>query len=573
MFDLVPAREIVLHLSSALEDSEAPAKEGIAIRLLKTLPALIKLDSSRALKDALNIACSFVPIRYALPNKTTSMTQGSIYGVESAEDTSEAGQGVSASHKASLTKFLPIILRQLEHIISDNLEIVQTRTDKRNIILASLFLLSHSAASFRQSFEDSDESETQVPQPPTLPPVHRPSIKVDQEIQVLLVSTMDKICELVEKCGYSSVAMLWWYESVSSVTSRDTSIHLKDEYSTVIEVPTIDATENSFNRSGIAACLLHIMSAEGYIPVSWAIYNGNKIVSMLLSHAQALLTSRSVGGPFLVRRLLELHSPDSTFDIPYPLDYILEQEFMPHIAQRIFYVIRACIEFSVRMPDASLRQHTFAAMAGLVSLFDTNAQFKLLFLLSKTCPYSTAQSAIVHLMKESFLQQYEVALQAKSNSMQVDMNSEAKTEKKNAIVPKGSENPFLSNELFFNYFANQGLKAAGLDSRYDSMIASLNFLRAILLRDSQTKLCSVWEPENKNRFKKQVLDPLSAAILQNIAQHQNDNSYEDRQRIHKEMSKQGMGIMSIDQLAASQSQTILNWQLSHSILSRIEELL
>lgn len=534
--------------------------------MLKTLGRLSSLDSNRSFLDAISLAINLIPIRYVTATTDSLVSEGSIYGVESAEDTSEAGQRINPHQKAVLLDLIPSYLDQFESLLNSNLDDILQRLDKRNTLLSGLFLLAHSVASFRQSFEDSEEPEESVPQPPSLQPVPRPKIKVDQALQPLLETSMTRICSIVERCGYTSVALLWWWENASSATIRSKSAIPKEEFSSNIEVPEVSPEEHNFDATGIAACLLEFMLAQESIPTQWLIYHPSVVLERLLPHAKTLTLSRSSGGPLFVRVILSYHPETMLYDISYPLDYILENEILPaKIAQKAYYAIRACIEFAIRMPDTRLRQHTFAALSALVNLFDVNSQFKLLYLLAKTCPYPSAQSAIVHLMKEAFLKQHAEAILENSKNESSKMQVDAK--------PSTAHYSLLSDELFLHYFAKEALKVPGLEQRFDSVIAALNFLRAILLRDAKSRLSSIWKsPASISHFKQQVIAPLTSAVLQIIAQHQRDDSYHDRQRIQKELSSKGAGTLSIDQLQESQSQSILNWQLAHSILLRIEEL-
>ena len=534
----------------------------MAIRLLRTLHRLVSHNSNRPFIDCLTLSLGLIPIRYVTPVSGTVVSEGSIYGVESAEDTSEAGQKVNPQQKALLIDLVPSYLTELEQLITENINALISNTEKRNIVLSGLFLLAHSVASFRQSFEGSDDSEEPVPQPPSLKPSHRPKIRIDHELQTILESSTKRIYLMVEECGYSPVPLLVWWETVSAATIHTPSDMKREEFSSNIVVPEVSALEADFDGAGVAACLLHFMMSYESIPTPWLLFHPSFLLEHLLPHAKTLTLSRSAGGPLFVRYLLSYHPETVTYDIAYPLEYVLENEILPaKIAQKVYYAIRACIEFAIRMPDTRLRQHSFAAISGLVSLLDTNSQFKMLFLLAKTCPYPSAQSTIVHLMKEAFLNQHnEASSERDSSKMEVD-------------VAASRRFSLLSDDLFFNYFAKEALKVPGMEQRFDSLLASLNFLRAILLRDAKAKLCSIWTPSSLTRFKQEVITPATSAILQIIAQHQRDDSYHDRQRIQKELTSKGAGALSMDQLAESQSQSILNWQLAHSIVLRIEELL
>lgn len=542
----------------------------MALRMLKTLAPLSSLDSNRSFLDAISMAVKLVPTRYVTSTSDSLVSEGSIYGVESAEDTSEAGQRINPRQKALLLDLIPSFLDHFESLLNSHLEEVLKRHDKRNTLLSGLFLLAHSVASYRQSFEDSEEAEESVPQPPSQQPVARPKIKVDQTLQPVLETSMARICSLVERCGYSSVALLWWWETASSVTVRSKTAIPKEEFSSNIEIPDVSPEESNFDATGVAACLLEFMLAQGSIPTQWLLFHPTVVLERLLPHAKTLTLSRSAGGPLFLRVMLSYHSDHLLYDISYPLDYVLENEILPaKIAQKVYYAIRACIEFAIRMPDTRLRQHSFAALSALVNLFDCNSQFKMLYLLAKTCPYPSAQSAIVHLMKEAFLKQHaEALLESEASASSSDSSKMAVDAK-----PSTVHYSLLSDDLFLHYFAKEALKVAGLEQRFDSIVASLNFLRAILLRDAKTRLCSIWKTSSSiSHFKQQVIAPLTSAVLQVIAQHQRDDSYHDRQRIQKELSSQGGGTLSMDQLQESQSQSILNWQLAHSILLRIEEL-
>lgn len=543
----------------------------MAIRLLRTLPRLISIDSNRSFIDAVSMAVKLAPIRYVTPNTGSVLAEGSIYGVESAEDTSEAGQKIHPRLKALLVDLIPAFLNEFELLVQKNTEVLLSRLEKRNVVLSGLFLLAHSVSSFRQTFEDSDASEDPIPQPPSLKAAPRPRIKIDRALQEVMESATSRISALVGLCGYSSVSLLWWSESSSAAVIRNASEPKKEDFSSNIEVPDVGVAEHHFDPVGVAACLLELMMSQDSIPTQWLLYHPTAIIERLLPLAKSFTLSRSAGGPLFIQAILSYHPEHIQYEISYPLDYILENEILPAaIPQKVYYAIRACIEFAIRMPDTRLRQQSFASLSGLVSLFEGNSQFKILYLLSKTCPYPSAQSAIVHLMKEAFLRQHQESLPQGSSSMDVDSKNPASTTK------AGNKPTFalLSDDLFFHYFAKEALKLPGLEQRFDSIIAALNFLRAILLRDARTRVCSLWtSPSTISKFKQEVIVPLTSSVLQIIAQHQRDDSYLDRQRIQKELSSKGAGELSMDQLADSQSQSILNWQLAHSILLRIEELL
>jgi hypothetical protein len=551
VFNAIPTREIILHTLTSFETYEASWKLSASIRLLRLLPKLLSVESKRPVIDILTIATHSIPTRYVTASDIATVSEGSIYGVSSAEDTSLAGQKVHPDHKASLHLFLKPILAELSSFITENLPQLSQDTLFVNATLSCLFRLGHSTSSFRQSVAESNLPATSIPLPPVLQPPTRPQIKPDLELEALLEDATRQIVELVQLCGFTSLNLLNYWNYVSNKRIRSAGTQEKDSFSTNIEIPAISTEIADFNQFGVCACLFETMTPS--IPYSWILLNPSNVLELLLSHARAALTSRAVYAPLFVMRLLAYHPPFLSHDISYPIEYILENEILPaRVAHKAYFVVKGLIEFGIRMPDTRLRQASFASISGIISLFDANSRYKLIYLIATTCPYPSAQSLMILLMKESWLTTHSVACSSATPS---------------------SNSSFLSTELFTEFLAKEALKINGMEQRYDSVLAALNFLRAILLRDSKPKICAIWKPENLTYFKKQVMTPLNAAILQVVAQHQKDDSYADRQRIQSELSNRGMGSMSLDQLAQSQNQTILNWQLAHSILQRIEEIL
>lgn len=559
---------------------ELPGKLTASLRLLDLLPNLISANSRRGIIDVLKLTTQLIPIRHVTHSSGTTVNEGSVYGLTSAEDTSLAGQKISPSHKASLQLFLKPILSKLATIIDENATNTSQNTLFVNVALSSLFRMAHSVASFRQSIDTSSLPISSSPLPPVLLPPSRPQINPDIELEVLLEDAMAQICNLIEKCGMSPLNLLFSWNHVFQKRIKSTGNQDQDQFTTSIDVPDITDDIADFNQFGISACLFEAMQLYAPSkPDPWFIIHPTSITEHLLLHTRAAMTSRCFFAPTLVHRLLSYHPSTTKYDISYPMSYILQNEILPHqIAHKAYLAIRACIEFGIRMPDTRLRQASFASISGLIGLFDSDAQYKLIYLLSKTCPYPSAQSLLIHLMKECWLAAHSAYLSATSASSLTASAKQPTMSSTQDSVPPSSTSPttmpiLLSKYLFTEFFAKEALKISGLEQRYDTVSAALNFLRAILLRDAKSKVCELWAPDVLESFKKTVLAPLNTAFLQVIAQHQKDDSFHDRQRIQGELATKGMGSMSLDQLASSQAQTILNWQLAHSILQRIEELL
>jgi len=553
LFERIPPREVLLHTITAYDSLEEPWKAESLQRLLKLLPRFLSLNSKRPIQDLVCLLAKSFPIRHVTPSSASSISQGSIYGLENAEDTSESGQMVSDSYKNSLSLFIPPLLASLEQLVVSHRNTILGQSSARNILLSGLFLMAHSVASFRLPPDDSNASHAAPLAPPMLEAPHRPRIRPDTDLLFLNEAGI-RIAKLVRLLDFSSLDLLCNWNVASSYRIRTGSVDYMDDLSTKIEVPEVSQEAGKFDACGVASCLSSELVENDDLPLPWLILTPHFLLELLLQHARVLFTSRCLFAPsFLHRLLLHFHPLQFSYRIDYPISYILETRILPcHIPHKAYSTIRACTEFAIRMPDTGLRQASLSVISGLVHLFDVESQYKLLYLLLKTCPYPTAQGIFVHLMKEAFLRR-------------VSESSPSTTDPATSV--------FFTKDLFQDFLANTLLHVSGLEQRYDAVSAGLNFLRAILLRDSKAKLCAIWKPDVKSQFNREIIQPLEMAVLQIIAQHQSDDSYDDRKRIQKELAQKGMGDMSVEQLAQTQSQTILNWQLTHSLIQRIEELL
>jgi hypothetical protein len=521
----------------------------MALQMLRQFErALESQGSKKAVIELMDMVVRSVPIRYAEPDRR-SVSKGEVYGLESAEDTSPAGQRVPATTKASLQRFIPPILSQLDKIDPYSLEKLYKDPSMQRILAAMLFRLGHAAASFRPYFVPLNAPIPQFPSPPELAAPSRPAIALDQDLE-FLHETSKRIANLAKTlCGYNASKLLSLPNTISNQRIHATSDTIPYDPTNRIEIPAISERESDFNLAGVAACLFEIVRDSPSIPDEWLIFSPKGVMELLLQHVQVLLTSRSLASLNFMDWILDQYASQPLYDIAYPTSYILEHEILP-IGMPLFVhqVVRASIEFGIRMPDTRLRQSIMSSIHRFIQLLNVPSRYKLIYLLVKTSPYPTTHGLLIHLMKEEFLAEHSSAEPNLSKS-----------------------HPFFNTELIFDFLGKTVLSIKGLESRSDAVTAGLNFLRAILLCDSQRRLTTLWEHASK--FKNEVLMPLNNCTLQIINQHLKDDSYEDRQRIRKEISSKGMGNMSVDQLAQSQSQTILSWQLIHSLIQRIEELM
>jgi len=210
-------------------------------------------------------------------------------------------------------------------------------------------------------------------------------------------------------------------------------------------------------------------------------------------------------------------------------------------------LLRAYIDCVVRIPDDARRTQLFNMMQGLVSLLSPHGRYKVLWQLQIECPYASICSLLLQRWKQEF-----VTGLAKQQTA-------------------GLISPFITPKLLKLFDLTLMRNDIDLMVNLDVVIASLNFLRLVLLR-GKVKLnpVNIWSAPTQKYIKDKLLQPLKTLCEKCLDVESRDVASITRQKdTIKQIKQQGLPDMSLEELDKAQHANINSLQILYLCINEV----
>jgi hypothetical protein len=210
------------------------------------------------------------------------------------------------------------------------------------------------------------------------------------------------------------------------------------------------------------------------------------------------------------------------------------------------------VDLGVKTPEPSARTELMNLyVRPLLLLSDAPGALVIMEHLLRRCPYSNVSSAILGIMKDELMKEYDQLLKGGDACVAV-----------------------FTSATFFVTFLPRLVENWNFHQHHDMIMAALNLLRFAVIRDSQRKLLPLWQAPHRDFLLRRFLEPmkfkLSHLATSEIAQSE---SVEETMKQMKALHQNGLANASPEQLQLSQQRSIAQQQLVISVCQRVIDLL